>query len=280
MNPFKAFIRQVAMRLAPGAFWRRRVRRLHAAAHEDEIALLSVLCRPGQAGLDVGASAGIYSVKMSRLVSRCVAFEPRPRQAHELRLMALHAQLPIEVEEVAVSDAPGYTTLHILLDDSGRSMIEPDNALADEDDSASETVNVATRTLDSYGFAPVGFVKVDMEGHELAVLQGAGALLRTQRPHLLVEVEDRHRAHAVRDVCQLMADVGYSVPFNQGGRLRAEADFDPATHQAPRNIGGWKSGWRRHGVYINNFISIPNEDVSTLRRRSMPRWCRQGEWRE
>ena len=253
------------MRLAPEAFCRRRVRRLEAAVQEDEIALLSVVhCRAGQAGLDVGASAGIYSVKMSGLVSRCVAFEPQTRQGDELRLMALHARLPIEVEEVAASDAPGHITLRILVDDSGRSTIEPDNALADEDDSASETVNVATRTLDSYGFAPVGFVKVDMEGHGLAVLQGAGALLRTQRPHLLVEVEDRHRAHSVRDVCQLMADVGYSVLFNQGGRLRAEADFDPATHQAPRNIGGWKSGWRRHGVYSNNFISIPNEDVSIL----------------
>ena len=252
------------MRLAPNLFWQRRVERLRTADHEDELILLPLLCRAGQVGLDVGASAGIYSVRMSGMVSRCIAFEPRPHQARELRQMALYAHLPIEVEEIAVSGASGWTTLRILVDDPGRSTIEQDNVLADEDGSASESVNVMTRTLDSYCFAPVGFVKIDVEGHELAVLQGAAALLQTQRPRLLVEVEDRHRAHAMRDVCEFMVGAGYSGFFNDGGRLRSVVEFDPDVHQIPGNIGGWKSGWRRHGVYINNFIFVPTEEEAVL----------------
>ncbi len=262
--PFRSLLKHVAMRLAPNLFWQRRVERLRTADHEDELILLPLLCRAGQVGLDVGASAGIYSVRMSGLVSRCIAFEPRPLQARELRQMAMHASLPIQVEEIAVSDAPGRTILRILVDDPGRSTIEPDNVLVDEDGSTSESVEVLTRTLDSFGYAPVGFLKVDVEGHELAVLHGAIALLRTQRPRVLVEVEDRHRARAVSDVCEFMAGVGYSGFFNDGGRLRNVVEFDPAVHQIPGNIGGWKGGWRRHGVYINNFIFVPVEEAAAL----------------
>jgi FkbM family methyltransferase len=38
----------------------------------------------------------------------------------------------------------------------------------------------------------VGFIKIDVEGHELAVINGATTLLTTQRPLLLIEIEARH----------------------------------------------------------------------------------------
>lgn len=38
----------------------------------------------------------------------------------------------------------------------------------------------------------VGFIKIDVEGHELAVLKGATSLINRCRPVLLVECEERH----------------------------------------------------------------------------------------
>ena len=49
--------------------------------------------------------------------------------------------------------------------------------------------SVATSRLDDFELGDVGFVKIDVEGHELAVLQGATDLLKAQRPTLMVEIE-------------------------------------------------------------------------------------------
>ena len=48
------------------------------------------------------------------------------------------------------------------------------------------------RRLDDLALGDVGFVKIDVEGHELAVLRGAAETLQRNRPPLLVEAEERH----------------------------------------------------------------------------------------
>ncbi|MGO8126768.1 FkbM family methyltransferase, partial [Rhizobium ruizarguesonis] len=56
-----------------------------------------------------------------------------------------------------------------------------------------EEISVPTRRLDSYQFGPLGFIKIDVEGHELKVLKGSQAILNRDHPNLLIEAEDRHR---------------------------------------------------------------------------------------
>ena len=50
-------------------------------------------------------------------------------------------------------------------------------------------LSVPIRTLDSYGFENVGFIKIDVEGFELATLKGAARTLQTSRPKLLIEID-------------------------------------------------------------------------------------------
>ena len=54
-----------------------------------------------------------------------------------------------------------------------------------------ETVKVPMRTLDSYQLSNVGFIKIDVEGHEEAVLHGSSETLRREMPNLMIEIEDR-----------------------------------------------------------------------------------------
>ena len=54
------------------------------------------------------------------------------------------------------------------------------------------------------------FIKIDVEGHELQVLQGARALLRQNKPNLLVEIEARHRdPRDVEPVLDYLRAMGY-----------------------------------------------------------------------
>ena len=55
-----------------------------------------------------------------------------------------------------------------------------------------ETIRVPLRTLDSYNLSNIGFIKIDVEGHELDVLRGAEVTLRRDQPNLLIEIENRH----------------------------------------------------------------------------------------
>ncbi|WP_246642623.1 FkbM family methyltransferase [Rhizobium croatiense] len=67
----------------------------------------------------------------------------------------------------------------------------------------------------------VGFIKIDVEGHELKVLKGAEAILSRDHPNLLIEAEDRHRPNAVASVIDYLTPFGYSVYCLKDRRLRS-----------------------------------------------------------
>jgi FkbM family methyltransferase len=208
--------------------------------------------------VDIGAADGIYSVHLLPVSRDCVAFEPQPAQAADLAAMFKATGAPVRVERVALSDHSGTATLRILVKDLGRSTIENDNRLDDEDGSARSEFQVAMRSLDDYGLSQVGFIKIDVEGHELAVLRGARATIEREKPSILVETEERHRPNAVAQVTAFLSDLGYAGYFLMSGRLYYIAEFDKNQHQNSANIGGWKSGWERRGVYVNNFFFLPS----------------------
>jgi FkbM family methyltransferase len=193
-------------------------------------------------------------------VSGCVAFEPRSAAASELRAMAAAARLSLQVEQVALSDSNAEASLRMLVEDLGRSTIETQNELVDRDGSAQARETVPTRTLDSYEFEAVGFIKIDVEGHELAVLRGATQLLTRQRPRLLIESEERHHHNAVGELSDHLKALGYAGFFRCDGSVLQIDTFDAATHQDTKNIGGWRSGWERKGLYINNFVFVNEHD--------------------
>src|SRR5262249_27912733 len=267
MRQFRSLLAKVVRVTAPDLYWQRRIRQLQRATDEQEMCLVPALCVPKQLGVDVGASHGLYSAKILGCGVSCVACEPLLLPAQELRQIARASGLPLRVEQVALSDQEGETTLRVLTEALGRSTIEPENLLLDEDPSPRETVTVRMRTLDSYGLDPVGFMKVDVEGHELAVLRGAKHTLQTYQPRLLVEAEDRHRPNTVRDTYAFLRELGYTGYFILDGSLNDIDSFESETHQNPMNIGGWRSGYKRYGVYVNNFIFVSEKEAEMLRPR-------------
>ena len=248
----------------PASYWRHQLARLRAGQHEPELRLLPALADRQRRSVDVGAAGGSFVAHLYDISLDVLAFEPRPRQAADLLAMSQALQLPVSVETVALSDRAGTARLRMLVHDLGRSTIDAGNALDDPDGSPRAELQVPMKRLDDYALQDLGLLKIDVEGHELAVLAGAQATLLRSRCPVLIETEDRHHAGATAAVFAWMAERGYAGFFLLDSRLTPVLAFDRALHQDERHIGGWRDGWARRGIYVNNFIFVPQDRVAAF----------------
>lgn len=248
----------------PKRYWSSYVRKMISNRSERELALLPALISPGTASIDIGAADGLYSLHLLELGTNVIAFEPRPFQANSLSEMATTLGLALRVEAIALSNKPGTATLHILVKDLGRSTIEHANELDDPDQSPRNQLNVETRRLDDYAFQKVDLIKIDVEGHELAVLEGANETIIRSHCSIIVEAEDRHVKGSIGAIFKWMSAHEYAGFFLIDDVLHSADSFDLELHQNPENIGGWRSHWVRKGLYVNNFVFVPRERIASF----------------
>lgn len=256
----KAWLAPAAKKLAPRLFWRRKFRILHGLGQSRaDIQLVASLCDPNRISLDIGADLGEFTIAMAASSRAVTAFEPRPAQARDLAAMFAAVGAPVRVEAVALSDRPGTIAMRVVESEPGRSTIDTYNALTDVDGDDICRIDVPVKRLDDLHLDDIGLIKIDVEGHELAVLRGATQTLTRNRPAIVVEAEERHHRDAVAEITALLAGLGYAGHFDLGGARRPIAEFDPARHQDPANVGRREDGWANHGTYVNNFVFLPTE---------------------
>ncbi len=237
--------------------------RYKAAFDEAELRLVPRLCPRDRAFLDVGANHGIYSWAASRVTSRVIAVEPNPGVAAALA-RALGGR--VEVIAAALSDRSGTVTLQVPMH-AGKPLTTRGTLDATGHGAAAcQAIDVPCHRLDDLALPPLGMIKIDVEGHERAVLDGARATLARDRPVLLVEIEERHAPGATRALPAMLADLGYDGWFLLGGELQPIAAFAVETHQRLEHAKP-PDGPRR-GVYINNFVFTPR--AAATARDSLP----------
>jgi FkbM family methyltransferase len=142
---------------------------------ERELNFLDRVVPKDAVTIDVGANFGLYTRELARLSKSVHAFEPSPKLADLLRRTSASN---VTVHETALSDRSGEAELMVPQGDGG-----PVHGLASIEsrlDLAGLPVvstRVPTARLDDVIQQDVAFVKIDVEGHELSVLNGAVKLL-------------------------------------------------------------------------------------------------------
>lgn len=248
-----------AKAVAPRLFWRRKYRILQRLGQtRPDVRLIASLCDANRVSVDVGADVGEFTIAMLASSRSVIAFEPRPAQAHDLASMFDAVGVPVRVEAVALSDKPGVTTMRVVESEPGRSTIDTDNVLRDVDGGSVQSIDVPVKRLDDLHLDGVGLIKIDVEGHELAVLLGATDTLARNQPVLVVEAEERHHPNAVGEIADLLTGLGYAGYFELEGARRPIAEFDPAQHQNPARIGSHEDDRVAYRDYVNNFAFFPN----------------------
>lgn len=254
----KRWLAPAAQTIAPRRFWRRKFRILQGLGQSrPDILLVASLCDPHRISLDIGADLGEFTIAMLASSRSVIAFEPRPIQARDLTSMFDAVGAAVRVEAVALSNEPGVMTMRVVASEPGRSTIEAGNTLGDMHDGKIQHIDVPVTRLDDLHLTDIGLIKIDVEGHELAVLRGATETLAHQRPAIVVEAEERHHPNSVAEITGLLHGLGYAGYFDLDGVRRPITEFDPARHQDPANVGSQEDGWAGHGIYVNNFVFLP-----------------------
>jgi FkbM family methyltransferase len=175
--------------------------RIMAEAETVQPFFLLALGKECRTFLDVGAMIGAYSLFATQLpkLERCIAIEANPVAAKELRANIKLNNSAIEVIEAAVSDHDGKVAFGVVSEFAG------DNAVMNTalHNGFKSIVSVPSITLDSITNLPEPIcLKIDVEGHELAVLKGAHRILKKS---CVIQVEDF--SGATRDALE---PLGYS----------------------------------------------------------------------
>ena len=229
----------------------------HYGNDEFESRILDLLVDPKREAMDVGANWGQYASLLAKLCTQLLVFEPIPRLAFVLK-----RTLPPNaiVENKAVSNSSRTVKLRIPYNEEGLSTIDEANPL-----SSYEEIWVRTVPLDDYADHNVGFVKIDVEGHELDVLSGAHQLIARHRPIFLIEAEERHRKGTTSELFSLFERRNYRGLFVYRDKLLPTSEFEVERFQ---HANVFKTSGRRPSAipYVNNFIFLPEESVhqSTL----------------
>lgn len=166
--------------------------------HKLEAALGFLPADRRRVAVDVGAHVGLWSMWLVSAFEHLHAFEPVPLHAElfERNVVARNCTL----HRMALGDRAGRVSLSVPPDQTGHAHIA-DGARAHHQrggglgpESWAHISGVPIGTLDGLGLDRVDFIKVDVEGYELAVLKGARETLLRCRPVLVVEQKDNDRS--------------------------------------------------------------------------------------
>lgn len=252
--------------LCPQAVLNWREAQFYGRYGEVELHLLEFLCNPDRDSIDVGANDGSY-VHFLRRYSRMVyAYEPMPALADALRAKF---SSKVIVQTMALSDAAGTADLRMPVVDGV--VVTGCSTISDEASATypgHKTISVPMDRLDAVYDGDVGFIKIDVEGHEQSVLDGAVKTIRRCKPRMLVEVDERLSPGGLAKARRYFDALDYKGYFIHLGKLQPIKAFSAATMQDPGNLPDLTAPLQqreRFGRYIYNFIFLPPTDSpSTL----------------
>ena len=202
----------------------KRLKRAIQKTYEEELLILDKIVNRELESIDVGVYRGVYTYRLSQLSKHVHSFEPNPIIFPHLNKNLKRIVKNMTLYSTALSDEESEVDLKIpkrfntINKDNyeeryklGTATIHKNNSLASNE---FITRKVKTAKLDNLlTNNKIGFIKIDVEGHEKNVLIGAKNLIRKNKPNLLVEIEERYSNEKVEDTINFINNLGYKSYF-------------------------------------------------------------------
>jgi FkbM family methyltransferase len=182
--------------------------------------------RPGTMVVDVGAFIGFFSHRFAQWVSgsgRVLALEPEPDNFARLKVKMEKAGLTavVDLVQAAADDSSGERRLEI------NEVCPVDHKLS------GQGIPVTATTIDDLlaarGWPPVSLIKIDVQGAEARVIEGAYRTIASFHPTLFIEVSDatlRVYGSCAEKLLLTLMEMGYTIH-----RLQRERCSDAMTVQ-------------------------------------------------
>ena len=148
--------------------------------------------------LDVGANVGQWTRPLAKKFKQVMCFEPNPnfRDCFNMNIAETNVTLhPYGLSNHEHTVTQGFNATH-LNDTLG--------------DTTPRDGDIQCRTLDSFNITDVDYIKIDIDGFEIPMLQGAEKTLRKNNPVINIEMKERKRPTIVIQCRQLLHDYGYA----------------------------------------------------------------------
>lgn len=199
------------------------LRYLGAKSDDVEFRTIRRFIKPTDLCFDIGANIGYYTLMLASVVKEVHAFEPVPLSCHLLMSnVVINGITNVIVNRYAVGDLTGESVFNIAAD-SGYCGFRDTKIVR-----CANSMRVSAIRLDDYcashNISRIDFLKVDVEGAESLVLDGAHETLKSGPRFMMIELADcvQEKYHSsVDDIVKTVASYGYKpfIPIN--GNLRA-----------------------------------------------------------
>jgi FkbM family methyltransferase len=172
---------------------------------EPELVYFDKICPQAHGNaIDIGAHRGCWTFALAQRFEKVYAFEPNPALLDDL---LDYRSDKIEVFNVALSNVEGDGVLHLPFDKKGKQLTYWSTLCTRQLPFVDRWLDLPIKTarLDSFAIENVSFIKIDVEGHEIDVLNGAAETIKRCLPTMVIELNEPTIDH----VTNLCASWGY-----------------------------------------------------------------------
>jgi len=209
--------------------------------------------------IDVGANIGEYSLEIlkNQNNSKVIAFEPLPMCCTMLSSILKNYPDRFSYHEIALSNKNGRAIINYSLEKSGLSSLETKiNEISYVANSNINKIEVLTKKLDDFRnekkFQNIDFIKIDVEGHEMSVLDGSINFILEKKIKIIQLEYNLHQLITSSTIYMYSQKLTNYKVFQLNlldGKLRLVDPLDPLS-----NLN-----------YLSNFIFIESEYYKTYR---------------
>lgn len=161
---------------------------------DEEIELISKIVKRGDTILDVGANIGLMTIPFSKMVGpngKVLSFEPQAKIYYIL------------CGNIAINDLNNVESYNLAVGDTNEPLFLPNIdykksnnfggiSLSDKGD-----IKVNQIKLDDLSFEKLNFIKIDVEGMEINVLEGSKETMKKHRPVLYIENDRKDKSEVL-----------------------------------------------------------------------------------
>ncbi len=212
---------------------------------EKEIKLIPQLLSNCNRAIDIGANVGVWSYWLSKYAKQVESFEPNPKVFNALKNIKIKN---VNSYNIALSNKTG--SVDLLIPKGSKGFSNQGASLSSiKVQGEHKSISIEAKRLDEYNFLDVDFIKIDVEGHEHEVIEGARETIKKFKPTMVIEMEEKHNQIPIEEQISSVEKMGYQccVFINETIMKIKEIDLDKF-HRNPTN----------KDTYLFNFIFYPS----------------------